>query len=76
MGWPQFLPIIRNGKSIGFNETETPEMDRIEGRVSQILSAEIPSVEHRLIAKAMLEVKGINLGPVRHSPQKAKKSRR
>jgi hypothetical protein len=77
----KFLPIIRsgNGKFFGFNESELPEMDRIEGRFSQILSAETPTIEHRLIAKAMLEVKGINLdksgGSVRLSPSRRKKTR-
>ena len=77
----KFLPIIRsgNGKFFGFNESELPEMDRIEGRFSQILSPETPSVEHRLIAKAMLEVKGVNLDKpgeaVRLSRSSRKKSR-
>ena len=77
----RFLPIIRsgNGKFFGFNESELPEMDRIEGRFSQILSAETPTIEHRLIAKAMLEVKGINLdksgSSVKLSPPRSKKSR-
>jgi hypothetical protein len=45
VGWPQFLPIIRNGNSkfFGFNETETPETGRIGGRFPQILSAETPA---------------------------------
>ena len=77
----RFLPIIRsgNGRFFGFDETGTPEIDQIGGRFSQILSAETPSVEHRLIAKAMLEVKGINVdkrgNSVRLSPHRRKKSR-
>ena len=77
----RFLPIIRsgNGRFFGFDETEMPEMDQIGGRFSQILSPETPSVEHRLIAKAMLEIKGINLdkpgNSVRLSPHRRKKSR-
>lgn len=77
----RFLPIIRsgNGKFFGFNESEMPEMDQIGGRFSQILSPETPSVEHRLVAKAMLDVKGINLdksgSSVKLSPPRSKKSR-
>jgi hypothetical protein len=77
----RFLPIIRsgNGKFFGFNESDMPEMDRIDGRFSQILSVETPSVEHRLIAKAMLEIKGIHLDKpgnlVRLSTHRRKKNR-
>ena len=77
----RFLPIIRsgNGRFFGFNESEMPELDQIGGRFSQILSAEAHTVEHSLIAKAMLKVKGINLdkpgNSVRLSPPRRKKSR-
>ena len=65
----RFLPIIRsgNGKFFGFNETEMPEMDRIEGRFSQILSPNTPTDEHRLIAKAILELKGLNFDKAGHT---------
>jgi len=65
----RFLPIIRsgNGKFFGFNETKMPEMDRIEGRFSQILSPNTPTDEHRLIAKAMLELKGLNFDKPGHT---------
>ena len=41
----RFLPIIRsgNGKFFGFNEIEMPELNRIEGRFSQILSPNTPT---------------------------------
>ena len=78
----RILPIIRsgNGRFFGFKEAVMPQTERFEGRFSQILSPNTPTDEHRFIAKAMLEMKGLNLdkpgSSVRLSPQKAKKSRR
>jgi len=78
----RFLPIIRsgNGKFFGFNEIEMPELDRIEGRFSQILSPNTPTDEHRMIAKAMLELKGLKLDKpgngVGFSRQRGKKNNR
>ena len=59
----RILPIIRsgNGRFFGFKDTVMPQTDRFEGRFSQILSPNTPTDEHRLIAKAMLEMKGLNL---------------
>ena len=78
----RILPIIRsgNGRFFGFKEAVMPQTERFEGRFSQILSPNTPTDEHRFIAKAMLEMKGLHLdkpgSSVRLSPQKAKKSRR
>ncbi len=57
----KFLPIIRsdNGKFFGFNESEVPTMDSMQGRFAQILSPKIPDVATRDLAKAMLKIKGV-----------------
>ena len=55
------LPIIRsgNGKFFGLNDSETPVMDSMTGRFAQILSPKVPDEQTRLLAKTMLQVKGI-----------------
>ncbi len=56
----KFLPIIRsgNGKFFGFGESNTPDLDKIEGRFAQILPPKPATAEHRLLAQVMLKVKG------------------
>ena len=65
----RILPIIRsgNGRFFGFKDTVMPQTDRFEGRFSQILSPNTPTDEHRLIAKAMLELKGLNFDTPGHT---------
>ena len=57
----KFLPIIRsgNGKFFGFGESDVPVMDQMKGRFAQILPPKVPHDEMRLLAQAMLNVKGI-----------------
>ena len=57
----KFLPIIRsgNGKFFGFGESEVPDMDEMKGRFAQILPPKVPDEQIRLVAKAMLKVKGV-----------------
>ncbi|MGI8967392.1 MAG: hypothetical protein ACR2H1_15090 [Limisphaerales bacterium] len=57
----KFLPIIRsgNGKFFGFNDSETPFMDTMQGRFAGILSPKIPDPATRDLAKAMLKIKGV-----------------
>lgn len=57
----KFLPIIRsgNGKFFGFGESDVPVMDQMTGRFAQILPPKVPDDEMRLVAKAMLKVKGV-----------------
>ena len=59
----KFLPIIRsgNGKFFGFNESDMPQLDSIEGRFAGILPPNVATDEHRTLAKAMLKVKGVNV---------------
>ena len=59
----QFLPIIRsdNGKFFGFGESNTPSLDKMEGRFAQILPSKMPDAQTRLVAQAMLKVKGVNV---------------
>src|ERR1035437_9478202 len=59
----QFLPIIRsgNGKFFGFNESDMPQLDSIEGRFAGILPPNVATDEHRTLAKAMVKVKGVNV---------------
>lgn len=55
-----FLPIIRsgNGKFFGFGESEAPGLDEMKGRFAQILPPKVPDEKMRLVARAMLKVKG------------------
>ncbi len=59
----QYLPIIRsgNGKFFGFNEFKMPKFDSMEGRFAGILPPNVATDEHRLLAKTMLKVKGVNV---------------
>jgi hypothetical protein len=59
----KFLPIIRsgNGKFFGLGESHLPSMDKMEGRFAQILPPKVASAENRLLAQAMLKVKGVNI---------------
>jgi hypothetical protein len=59
----RFLPIIRsgNGKFFGFNESDMPQLDSIEGRFAGILPPKVATAEHQALAKAMLKVKGVNV---------------
>jgi hypothetical protein len=71
----KYLPIIRidNGKFFGFGESNMPVLDKIEGRFAQILPRKVATDQHRMLAKAMLKVKGVNFtkpGP-RGSPHAA-----
>jgi hypothetical protein len=58
----KYLPIIRsdNGKFFGFGESNMPVLDIIEGRFAGILPPKVANAEHRMLAKAMLKVKGVN----------------
>lgn len=57
----QILPIIRSGnhKFFGFGETEMSEMESIQGRFSQMLPTKAPSREMQMLAKIMLQAKGV-----------------
>ena len=59
----KFLPIIRsgNGKFFGLGESNTPSLDKMEGRFAQILSPKPLTAENRALAHAMLKVKGVNV---------------
>jgi hypothetical protein len=70
----KFLPIIRhgNGKFFNLGETTVPGMDKIEGRFAQILSPKMADEQTRLLAKTMLQVKGVNtttLGGAQRMPR-------
>ena len=57
----KFLPIIRsdNGKFFGLGESDAPSMDEMKGRFAQLLPTKVPDEGIRLVAKAMLKVKGV-----------------
>jgi hypothetical protein len=59
----KFLPIIRsgNGKFFGFGDSNMPSLDKLEGRFAQILPPKLASAENRVLAQAMLKVKGVNV---------------
>jgi hypothetical protein len=59
----KFLPIIRsdNGKFFTFGEPEVPGADELEGRFAQFLPPKVPDAQTRLVAQAMLKVKGVNV---------------
>jgi len=59
----KFLPIIRsgNGKFFGLGESNTPSLDKMEGRFAQILPPKVADDQMRLLAKVMLKVKGVNI---------------
>ena len=58
----KFLPIIRssNGKFFNLDTSTVPSMDKMEGRFAQILPPKLADAQMRLLAKTMLEVKGVN----------------
>ena len=60
----KFVPIIRsdNGKFFGFGESNTPSLDKMEGRFAQILPSKVPDAQIRLVTQAMLKLKGVNVG--------------
>ncbi len=64
----KFLPIIRsdNGNFFGFGESDVPSMDELKGRFAQLLPTKMPDEGIRLVAKAMLKVKGV--GQVTQAP--------
>jgi hypothetical protein len=59
----KFIPIIRgdNGKLFIFGESETPGLDKMEGRFAQILPPKVPDAQTRLVAQAMLKAKVVNV---------------
>ena len=59
----KFLPIIRsdNGRFFGFGESEVPAFDEMKGRFAQLLPTKVPEHDLRLVAKAMLKVKGVGI---------------
>jgi hypothetical protein len=56
----QILPIIRsdNHKFFGFGDSICSKLDKMEGRFSQLLPTKVPDENMRVLAKAMLKVKG------------------
>ena len=60
----KFLPIIRsdNEKFFGFGEPNNPGFDKMEGRFAQLLPSKVADAQTRLVAQAMLKVKGVNVG--------------
>ena len=60
----KFLPIIRsdNEKFFGFGEPNAPGFDKMEGRFAQLLPSKVVDAQTRLVAQAMLKVKGVNVG--------------
>jgi hypothetical protein len=67
----KFLPIIRsgNGKFFGFNETEIPGMDKMTGRFAEILSPKVPDEKTRVVAQALLQVKGAKTVRLGNAPR-------
>jgi hypothetical protein len=62
-----FLPIIRsdNEKFFGFGESDVSGVDQMEGRFAQILPPKEVDEQTRLVAEAMLTVKGITPAQIR-----------
>ena len=67
----KILPIIRSddGKFFGFGESDVPVMDKMGGRFAQIIPPKVPDAEMRLLAKAMLQVKGVKVAPAANAPR-------
>lgn len=67
----KFLPIIRsdNGKFFGFGEPNAPGFDKMEGRFAQILPSKVPDAQTRLVAQAMLKVKGVKFAQSGKAPR-------
>ena len=59
----KFLPIIRTdaGGFFGFGKPNVPGADEMKGRFAQILPAKEPDEQTRLLARTMLQVKGVGL---------------
>jgi len=73
----KFLPSIRSdkGKFFGLGETTVPGMDKMEGRFAQILPLKLATAEHRMHAKAMLKVKGVNVAKSGATPRSPRSRR-
>jgi hypothetical protein len=67
----KFLPIIRsgNGKFFGFGESDVPVMDKMQGRFAQIIPPKVPNAEMRLLAQAVLKVKGVKVAQSCNAPR-------
>ena len=59
----KFLPISRSGigKFFGFGDSNTPNLDKMEGLFAGMLPPNVATDEHRTLAKAMLKVKAVNV---------------
>jgi hypothetical protein len=57
----QLLPIIRsdNYKFFGLGNSPVSKMDKLQGRFSQLLPTKAPDEKMRIVATAMLKVKGV-----------------
>ncbi len=66
----RLLPIIRsdNGDFFGFGDYQGPKLDSFEGRFAQILPPKKPDTEAKLLAGAMLTVRGITEQALRGQP--------
>ncbi len=67
----KLLPIIRsgNGKFFGFGEPNAPGFDKMEGRFAQVLPSKVPDAQTRLVAQAMLKVKGVKFAQSGKAPR-------
>jgi hypothetical protein len=67
----KMMPIIRsdNGKFFGFGESDVSSMDKMEGRFAQILPSKAADNEMRLLAQAMLKVKGMKVARTGSAPR-------
>jgi hypothetical protein len=63
----KFLPIIRsgNGKFFGFGESDVPGVDQMKGRFAQILPPNVVDEQTRLVAGAVLTVRGLTPAKIR-----------
>ena len=57
----QILPIIRSGNHnfFGFGESVVERLQKLEGRFTQLLPSKVPDEKMRVVAAAMLKVKGV-----------------
>ena len=59
----KILRIVRSGNHKFFNLVDvTPESDSFGGRFARILPLQDTTAEHRLLAEAMLRIKGVGIG--------------
>jgi hypothetical protein len=59
----KILSIVRSGNHKFFNLVDvTPQCDSFGGRFAQILPSQETTSEHRLLAEAMLRIKGVGIG--------------